>query len=182
MWIFYSHFYWFFTCVQKQILPPSILNDRLYWCYKCCIKIYISEGIDLTKSNNSKECMICHYTFFNHGFKFQDSVCNGWHDLAILSVNISDIVTIKNVEYRCIIHDIWSNLKQANLEHLKSSLLEESGFIYIKKIVLIFILLKTVFYYFFRLVYIYIYNMIDSVDIYKSLNINIGTVMKIRKW
>ena len=24
-------------------------------------KIDISEGIDLAKSNNSKECMICHY-------------------------------------------------------------------------------------------------------------------------
>ena len=23
-----------------------------------------------SKSNNSKEYMICHYSFFNHGFKF----------------------------------------------------------------------------------------------------------------
>ena len=139
--------------IEWQIILMKIfLKIR---CYKCCIKIYISEGTDLTKSNNSKECMICHYTFFNNGFKCQDSVCNGWHDLAILSVNISDIITIKNVEYRCIIHNIWSNLKQANLKHLKRSLLEESGYIYIKKNVLIFILFKTVFYYFFRLVYIY---------------------------
>ena len=29
--------------------------------------------------------------FFNHGFKLQDSVCNGCHDLTMLSVNISDI-------------------------------------------------------------------------------------------
>ena len=59
----------------------------------------ISGGIDLTKSNNSKECMICHYWFFNHGFEFQDSLCNGCHDLTMLSVNISDtvIIAIKNV-------------------------------------------------------------------------------------
>ena len=34
----------------------------------------ISEGIDFTKSNRSKECVICYYWLFNHGFKFQDSV------------------------------------------------------------------------------------------------------------
>ena len=65
-------------------------------------RIYISEGIDSTKSNRSKECMICHYWFLNHGFKFQDSVCNGYHDLTMLNVNISDIViiTVENVDYR----------------------------------------------------------------------------------
>ena len=37
-------------------------------------RIDISEGIDPTKSNKSREYMICHYSFFNHGFKFQDYV------------------------------------------------------------------------------------------------------------
>ena len=50
--------------------------------------------------------MIFHYWFFNHGFKFQDSVCNGCHQLTMLSVNISDIafITAKNVDYHYIIH------------------------------------------------------------------------------
>ena len=39
--------------------------------YKFCITI-ISEGIDLAKSINSKECMVCHYWFLNDGFEFQD--------------------------------------------------------------------------------------------------------------
>ena len=71
-------------------------------------RIDISEGIDSTESNKSRECMICHYWFFNHGFKFQDYVCNGCHDLKMLSVNISDIVitTVKNVDYCCIIYNI----------------------------------------------------------------------------
>ena len=48
--------------------------------------------------------MICHYLFFNHGFKFQDYVCNGCHDLSLLRLNISDIaiITYKNVDYCCI--------------------------------------------------------------------------------
>ena len=36
-----------------------------------------SEGIYPTRSNRSIECMICHYWFFNHEFKLQNSACNG---------------------------------------------------------------------------------------------------------
>ena len=60
-----------------------------------CHRIDIKEGIDSTRSNNSRKCMICHYFFFNHGSKFQDYVCNGCHDLTMLSFNISDIAIIK---------------------------------------------------------------------------------------
>ena len=69
-------------------------------------RIDISERIDLAKSNNRKECMICH--FFNNRFSFQDYLCNSCHNLTMLSVNISDIViiTVKNANYRCIIHNI----------------------------------------------------------------------------
>ena len=83
-----------------------------------------SEGIDLAKSNNSKEWMIFHYWFFKQGFEFQDSVCHGCHVLTMLSVNISDIaiITVKNVDYRCIIHNI-SKSEAINL--LKNSVLED---------------------------------------------------------
>ena len=47
-------------------------------------RIDISEGVDPNKSNISKECMICHYCCFNYEFKFQDSVCNGCHNLTFL--------------------------------------------------------------------------------------------------
>ena len=53
-------------------------------------------------------CDLSLFLFFNHGFKFQDYVCNGCHDLTMLSVNISDIaiIIVKNFDYRCIIHSI----------------------------------------------------------------------------
>ena len=62
--------------------------------------IDISEGIDPTKSNKSREWMIYHYFFFNHAFKSEDYVFNDCHDLPILSINISDIanMTVKNVD------------------------------------------------------------------------------------
>ena len=49
-------------------------------------RINISEGVDPVKSNNSKECVTCRYWYFNHGFKFQDSVCNGCHDLTMFKM------------------------------------------------------------------------------------------------
>ena len=72
--------------------------------------------------------MICHYWFFNHGLKFQDSVCNVCHDLTMLSVNRSDIaiITVKNVDYYCIIFNI-SKSKAINL--LGKSVLEDSEYI-----------------------------------------------------
>ena len=67
----------------------------------------ISKAIGLAKSNNSKECMICHYCLFNHGFEIQDSVCNSCHDLIILCLSISSIaiITVENADYRCNVHD-----------------------------------------------------------------------------
>ena len=57
-------------------------------------RIDISKEIDPTKSNKSRECMICHYLFFNHEFKFQDYVYNDCHDLTMLSVNIIYIAVV----------------------------------------------------------------------------------------
>ena len=91
-------------------------------------RIDISEGIDLAKINNSKERKICHYWLFNHGFEFQDSICNGCHDLTMLSVNISNVaaITVKNVDYRCIIYNI---IKSEAINLLKNSVLEDRGYI-----------------------------------------------------
>ena len=71
-------------------------------------RIDLIEGTDAIKSYISTECMIFHHWLFNHGFKFEDSVCNGCHDLTMLTLNVSDIaiITVKGVEYCCIIHDI----------------------------------------------------------------------------
>ena len=71
-------------------------------------RIDISEGTDPVKTNSSRECVICHYWLFNHGFKFQYSVSNGCHDLSMLCLNINNIViiTVKNLDYRCIMYNI----------------------------------------------------------------------------
>ena len=88
----------------------------------------LSEGIDPAKSNNSKECIVCHYWYFNHGLKFQISVCNGCHDLTTLCLNISDIaiITVKGVDYCCINHHIC---KSEVIHLLTDSVLDDCGYI-----------------------------------------------------
>ena len=91
-------------------------------------RINISEGIDPGNSNNSKECMICHYWSFNHEFKFLHSVCNGCHDLRMFSVNISHvtIITLKSIDYHRIIHDVS---KSEAIYLLENYVLDDRGHI-----------------------------------------------------
>ena len=58
-------------------------------------KIDVSEGIDVNKTSASKKCDICHYWYFlNYSFKFQPNVCNGCHDLLMMSMDLSDIISL----------------------------------------------------------------------------------------
>ena len=76
-------------------------------------KIDIREEINVAKSNISKESIIGHYYFFNHGFKFQDSVCKDSHELTMLSLNVRNIaiITVKSVDYSLLFMTL-ANLKQ----------------------------------------------------------------------
>ena len=82
-------------------------------------KIDISEGIDLNKTNASKECEVCHYWFFKDiGFKFEEHVCNKCHDLLTIAYSLKDIAILnaKGDTYRCILMVISKNegLKRLN--------------------------------------------------------------------
>ena len=61
-------------------------------------------------------------------FKFQDYVRNGCHDLIMLCLNISNIaiVTVKGVDYHCIIHD---TSKSEAIRLLENSVLDDCGYI-----------------------------------------------------
>ena len=69
-------------------------------------KIDDSEGIDVNKTSASKECELHHYWFFkDDGFKFEEHVCNGCHDLltmAHLLKNIA-ILSAKKANFRCLL-------------------------------------------------------------------------------
>ena len=61
-------------------------------------RVDISDGIDVNKTNLSKECDICHYGYFKDiGFKYEPYLCNGCHDLMqkAMSFNNMAIVYVK---------------------------------------------------------------------------------------
>ena len=52
-------------------------------------KIDVSERIDVNKTSASKERDLCHYWFFKDiGFKFEERICNGCHDLLTMAYTL----------------------------------------------------------------------------------------------
>ena len=75
-------------------------------------RIDISKVTDVNKASASKECDICHYSYFlNYSFKSQPNVCNRCHDFLMMSINLNNItiLNIKGSDYRCIISLISKN-------------------------------------------------------------------------
>ena len=75
-------------------------------------RIDIFEGIDVNKTSASKKCDFCYYWYFLiYSFKFQPNVCNRYHDLLMMSINLSDIaiLNVKGSDYHCIISLISKN-------------------------------------------------------------------------
>ena len=82
-------------------------------------KIDFSEGIDVNKTSASKECELCHYWFFKDiGFKFEEHVCNKYHDLLTMTYSLKNIVilSVKEALFRCLLMSISKNeaLKRLN--------------------------------------------------------------------
>ena len=66
-------------------------------------RIDISEGIDVNKTDRSKECMFCHYWYFlNKNFSYGPYTCDVWYDIVQRSTDFENIaiVHIKKRTYR----------------------------------------------------------------------------------
>ena len=66
--------------------------------------IDISKGIDISKTNSSKECYVCHYRYvLDKHFKYEQYLCNGCHGLMQKAMNFNvTIVFVKESDF--IIH------------------------------------------------------------------------------
>ena len=75
-------------------------------------KIDASEGINVNKTSVSNECKLCYYWFFKDvGFKFEEPVCNGCHDLLTMAYSLKNIAILsaKRATFRCLLVGISKN-------------------------------------------------------------------------
>ena len=55
-----------------------------------------SQGIDVKETSQSKECNICQFWYIlDKVFQFQPDVCNGSHDLLMMSLILNDVSFLK---------------------------------------------------------------------------------------
>ena len=88
------------------------------------------KGIDVNKSNGSRECIICLYSYFlERNFRFQPKVCNGCHVVMQKAISFNDdaIVSAKRNDYGIHIWHMSQNeaintLSNANLSEKSESL------------------------------------------------------------
>ena len=72
-------------------------------------KINVSEGSEVNKTSASKECELCCYWFFKDGgFRFEEHVCNRYHDLLTMAYSLKNIAILiaKVATFRCLLMDI----------------------------------------------------------------------------
>ena len=60
-------------------------------------RIEVSEGIDVNKTTEANELYLPLLVFLNKVFKFQPNVCNGYHDLLMMSCSILLFQTLKGL-------------------------------------------------------------------------------------
>ena len=94
-------------------------------------KIDITGGIDLNKTNNSRECMFCHYWYhLNKNFTYGPFTCDGCYNMVQESIYFKNIaiINVKNNAYRVYFKDI-SKHKAKKLTN-KFNLVGKMGNIY----------------------------------------------------
>ena len=92
--------------------------------------INILERIDISKTNASKECDICHYWYFvDRNFKYESCPSNGSHELMQKAISFNDaaIISVKGSDYRISFwymnkHDAINIIKNWNLNEKKGLL------------------------------------------------------------
>ena len=101
------------------------MNVRVGFKKAAIQKIDGSKGIDTNKASVSKECMFCHYWYFEDvGFKFEPNVCNKCHDAFITAYELKNraILNVKGVHFRCL---VWGISRDEAVNGLNNSVLKD---------------------------------------------------------
>ena len=90
--------------------------------------IDISKGIDINKTNFSKECMLCHYWYFlNKNFSYGPYLCDGCYNIMQKSNDFKNIaiVHVKKSAYR--IYFLYMSKRKAKSLMNNSNLIDKMG-------------------------------------------------------
>ena len=91
-------------------------------------RINISEGIDVDKTNKSKERMLCHYWYFwDKSFNYGPYLCDGCYNIMQKSIDSKNIAIayVKGNAYR--IHFWYMSKHKAKKLMTNSNLIDKKG-------------------------------------------------------
>ena len=87
-------------------------------------RIDISEGIDVNKTNKSKECMLCHYWYFlDKNFSYGPYLCDGSYNIMQKSNNFKNIA-IAYVK-KSAFYFLYMSKRKANILMTNSNLIDK---------------------------------------------------------
>ena len=92
-----------------------------------CEKIDISDGIDVNKSDKSKECMLCHYWYFlDKSVSYGPYLCDGCYNMMQKCNKLKNIaIHIKESVYR--ICFLFMSKREAKKLMTNSNLIDKKG-------------------------------------------------------
>ena len=91
-------------------------------------EIVISEGIDINKTNKSKECMLCYYwCFLDNNFSYGRYLCIGCYNIMQKSNNFKNIAIahVKKNVYR--VYFLYMSKREAKMLMTNSNLIDKNG-------------------------------------------------------
>ena len=91
-------------------------------------KIDISEGIDVDKTDKSKECMFCHYWYFsNKNFEYGPYLCDGCYDIVQKSTDFKNITVVHVRKNAHRVYFSYMNRHKAKKLMNKFNLIDQMG-------------------------------------------------------
>ena len=91
-------------------------------------RINVSEGIDVNKTDKSKQCMLCHYWYFlDKSFSYGPYLCDGCYNIMQKSIDFKNIaiVHVKKSAYR--IYFLYMSKRKAKNLMANSNLSNKKG-------------------------------------------------------
>ena len=93
-------------------------------------RINISDGIDVNKSDESKECTLCHYWYFlDKNFSYEPYLCDGYYNMTQKCNKLKNIaiIHIKKTVYR--ICFLFMSKREARKLMANSNIIDKKGFL-----------------------------------------------------